>query len=76
MLDDALTFLRLEAGLTRVQVAYDLRVSPSVVYQWERGANRPRHAHLAALMRLYRARQDQLDEVAHLAAFGLPRGSL
>lgn len=76
MLGTALAFLRLEAGLTRVEVAYDLRVSPSVVYQWERGASRPRHAHLAALMRLYRPRQDQLDEVAHLAAFNAPRGSL
>ena len=76
MLDDALYFLRLEAGLTVLQVAHELRVSTVVVYQWERGASRPRHAHLAALMRLYRAREEQLDEVAHLAAFTAPRGSL
>lgn len=76
MLDDAIYFLRLEAGLTVLQVAHDLRVSTVVVYQWERGASRPRPAHLAALMRLYRASQEERDDVAHLAAFDAPRGSL
>lgn len=75
MLANALYFLRLEAGLTVLEVAHALHVSTVVVYQWERAATRPRHAHLAALMRLYRAREDQLDEVAHLAAFDAPRGA-
>ena len=76
MLEDALYFLRLEAGLTVLEVAHELKVSTVVVYQWESAATRPRHAHLAALMRLYRAREDQQDEVAHLAAFNVTRGCL
>jgi transcriptional regulator with XRE-family HTH domain len=70
MLDDALYFLRLEAELTVLQVAHELKVSTVVVYQWERGASRPRYTHLAALMRLYRATPAARDDVAHLAAFG------
>lgn len=75
MLHDLLYRLRVNCGLSVLQVSHALHVSTVVVYCWERGDARPRAAHLAALMRLYRAREDQLDEVAHLAAFNAPRGA-
>ena len=73
MLDNALLSLRLFAGITVLEVSRELRVSPGIVNRWERGEVRPRPSHLAALMRFYRASQEERDDVAHLAAFGTPR---
>jgi len=70
MLEHLLYTMRLNVGLSVLNVSHALQVSTVVVYQWERGASRPRYAHLAALMRLYRASPEMRDEVAHLAAFG------
>jgi DNA-binding transcriptional regulator YiaG len=73
MLEHLLYTMRLDAGLSVLQVSHALRVSTVVVYQWERGAARPRYRHLAALMRLYEASSEARDEIAHLAAFGEER---
>jgi DNA-binding transcriptional regulator YiaG len=70
MLEHLLYTMRLDAGLSVLKVSHALQVSTVVVYQWERGASRPRYAHLAALMRLYEASPEVRDDVAHLAAFG------
>jgi DNA-binding transcriptional regulator YiaG len=70
MLEHLLYTMRLDAGLSVLKVSHALHVSTVVVYQWERGASRPRYTHLAALMRLYRATPAARDDVAHLAAFG------
>jgi DNA-binding transcriptional regulator YiaG len=76
MLEHLLYTMRLNVGLSVLNVSHALHVSTVVVYCWERGDTRPRPAHLAALMRLYCATPHELDEVAHLAAFGVGRGEL
>jgi transcriptional regulator with XRE-family HTH domain len=73
MLQNRLLSLRLFAGISVLEVSRELRVSPGIVNRWERGEARPRPSHLAALMRVYRASQEERDDVAHLAAFGQSR---
>lgn len=45
--------LRESKGLTQLQVAYQLGVSPQTVYNWERGAREPKARHLQQLAALY-----------------------
>ncbi len=45
--------LRDEAGLTQFEVAQQMGVTITTVYQWERGASEPYARHLLKLAQLY-----------------------
>jgi transcriptional regulator with XRE-family HTH domain len=45
--------LREQAGLTQLQVANQLSITPSTVYGWERRRNEPRASQLKALAKLF-----------------------
>ncbi len=45
--------LREQAGMTQLQVANQLGITPSTVYGWERRRNEPRASQLKALAKLF-----------------------
>ncbi len=45
--------LREQAGLTQLQVATQLGITPSTVYGWERRRNEPRASQLKAMAKLF-----------------------
>lgn len=53
--------LRGAAGLTQLQLAHALGVTPSAVYNWERGRNEPKASQLRAMARLFDVSMDAID---------------
>ncbi len=65
--------LREEAGLTQLDVAFALKVTPQTVYNWERGTREPKGRHLQQLARLFKVSADDVllldaEEVAEKRA--------
>ena len=52
--------LREAAGLTQLDVAFALKVTPQTVYNWERGTREPKGSHLQQLARLYKVSADDI----------------
>ena len=52
--------LREEAGITQLDVAFALKVTPQTVYNWERGAREPKGRHLQQLARLFKVSADDV----------------
>jgi transcriptional regulator with XRE-family HTH domain len=53
--------LREEAGMTQLQLANELGITPSTVYNWERGRNEPKASQLKALALLFGVSMDVID---------------
>jgi transcriptional regulator with XRE-family HTH domain len=53
--------LREEAGQTQFQVAVAVGVTPSAVYNWERGRTEPKAAQLRALAKHFNVSMDDID---------------
>ncbi len=53
--------LREAAGLTQVQLAAKLDVTPGAVYGWESGRSEPRASQLRAIARLFGVSMDMID---------------
>jgi len=52
--------LREDHGLTQLEVAYRLKVTPATVSNWERGIYEPKVAQLRALAHLFGVRMDDI----------------
>jgi transcriptional regulator with XRE-family HTH domain len=52
--------LREVAGMTQLDVAFALKVTPQTVYNWERGTREPKGSHLQQLARLYKVSADDI----------------
>ena len=52
--------LRVAAGLTQLQVAVQLGVTPTTVYLWERGVREPRARQLQQLAKLFEVSADDI----------------
>ncbi len=52
--------LREAAGLTQLDVAFALKVTPQTVYNWERGTREPKGRHLQQLARLFKVSADDV----------------
>jgi transcriptional regulator with XRE-family HTH domain len=60
--------LREVAGLTQLEVAYKLGVTPATVSNWERGVYEPKVTQLRAMARLFDVRMDDIELVGdHIA---------
>lgn len=59
--------LRESAGMTQLQLANELGVTPSTVYNWERGRNEPKASQLKALAVLFGVSMDIIDFGAEAA---------
>jgi transcriptional regulator with XRE-family HTH domain len=53
--------LRSAAGLTQLELANRLHVTPSAVYNWERGRNEPSATNLRDLARALNVSMDEID---------------
>lgn len=53
--------LREDAGLTQLQLAMHLGVTPSAVYAWESGRNEPRASQLKAIAQHFGVSMDVID---------------
>ncbi|MDP9357658.1 MAG: helix-turn-helix domain-containing protein [Chloroflexota bacterium] len=53
--------LRDEKGWTQLELANQLGVTPSTVYNWERGRFEPRLTQLRDLARVFGVRMDEID---------------
>lgn len=53
--------LRERAGMTQLQLAAALGVTPGAVYNWERGRNEPKASQLRAMARLFGVSMDDID---------------
>ncbi len=53
--------LREREGLTQVQLAFKLGVTPSAVYAWESGRSEPRASQLRAIARMFNVAMDDID---------------
>jgi len=53
--------LRIEAELTQLQLANKVGVTPSAVYNWERGKNEPSSTNLRDLARALGVLMDEID---------------
>jgi len=52
---------REQAGITQLQLANELGVTPSTVYNWERGRNEPKASQLKAMATLFGVTMDDID---------------
>ncbi len=52
--------LREERGLTQLQLATKLGITPGAVYSWERGRNEPKASQLRALARFFGVSMDDV----------------
>ncbi|MGB3328046.1 MAG: helix-turn-helix transcriptional regulator [Thermomicrobiales bacterium] len=52
---------REELGLTQLQLANELGVTPSTIYNWERGTHEPKASQLKAMAMLFGVRMDDID---------------
>ncbi len=57
----ALADLRATKGMTQVDLAVWLDVTPSTVYNWERGRSEPRSSQLKALAGLFGVTMDDIE---------------
>jgi HTH-type transcriptional regulator/antitoxin HipB len=53
--------LREAAGMTQLELAVQVGVTPSAVYNWERGRNEPKAMQLRALARAFGVSMDEID---------------
>lgn len=53
--------LRQEAGETQLQLAVAIGVTPSSVYNWERGQFEPKASQLRALAKHFNVSMDEID---------------
>lgn len=53
--------IRQERGLTQLDVAFALRVTPATVANWEAGRSEPKASQLRALARLLNVSMDDID---------------
>ncbi len=53
--------LREERGLTQLQVAIGIGVTPATVYNWERGKFEPKASQLRALAQFFNVSMDAID---------------
>lgn len=53
--------LREAAGLTQLELANALGVTPSTVYKWERGMNEPKASQLKGMALLFGVSMDEID---------------
>lgn len=53
--------LRIEAGLTQLQLANAIQVTPSAVYNWERGKNEPTATNLRDLATALGVSMDEIS---------------
>jgi transcriptional regulator with XRE-family HTH domain len=53
--------LRTRAGLTQLELAIRLGVTPSAVYKWERGSSEPSATNLRDLARALDVSMDEID---------------
>lgn len=53
--------LRIAAGMTQLQLANQLNVTPSAVYNWERGRNEPSATNLRDLARALGVPMEEID---------------
>jgi transcriptional regulator with XRE-family HTH domain len=53
--------LREAAGMTQLELAVRVGVTPSAVYNWERGRNEPKATQLRALARAFGVPMDEID---------------
>ena len=63
--------LREKAELTQAQLAFKIDVTPSTVYNWEKGNNEPKASQLKAMARFFGVSMDaivfEVDEVKSAA---------
>ena len=52
--------LREAAGMTQLDVAFELGVTPQTVYNWERGTREPKARQLQQLARLFKTSADNV----------------
>lgn len=52
--------LREAAGLTQLDVAFALKVTPQTVYNWERGTREPKGSYLQRLAKLFKVSADDV----------------
>ena len=69
--------LREERGLTQLELAYRLGVTPVTIYNWERGRTEPRVSQFRQLARLFGVGMDDIalegEDPRNEAAAPLPR---
>ncbi len=53
--------LREDAGLTQLQLANKIGVTPSAVYNWERGRNEPKASQLRTMARIFGVSMDVIN---------------
>ena len=53
--------LRDERGWTQLDLAYRLGVSPSTIYNWERGRNEPRVSQMRELAGVLGVKMDEIE---------------
>lgn len=53
--------LRAERGWTQVELAFKLGVTPSTVYNWEKGRFEPRVSQLRDLARVFDVKMDDIE---------------
>ena len=53
--------LREAAGMTQFELAVRVGVTPSAVYNWERGRNEPKATQLRGLARAFGVPMDEID---------------
>lgn len=53
--------LRRSAGMTQLELAVRLGVTPVTVYNWERGKYEPKASQLRALARVFGVSMDEID---------------
>lgn len=59
--------LREAAGLTQVQLAHEVGVTPSAVYNWERGRNEPKASEVRSMARRFGVSMDAIAFEAEAA---------
>lgn len=57
--------LREEAGETQLQLAVAIAVTPSTVYNWERGQFEPKASQLRALAKHFNVSMDEINFEGH-----------
>ncbi len=53
--------LREAAGLTQLELAFQLGCTSSAVYNWERGRNEPKASQLRAMARVFGVSMDEIE---------------
>lgn len=53
--------LRMEAGMTQLELANKIQVTPSAIYNWERGRNEPSATNLRDVAQALGVSMDEID---------------